>query len=81
MGQCRPPFIRVKFQMIEHELFRIVEEFLAFVITPWCIYHWGVVGTPRIHFTDFKEHTTIFKVIAILKIDCRLFDLLRDMEI
>jgi hypothetical protein len=31
------------------------------------------------HFTDFKEHTTIFKGNVILKIDCRLLELLGDM--
>jgi hypothetical protein len=29
-------------------------------------------GTPRSHFTDFKEPITIFKGSVILKIDCRL---------
>ncbi len=28
--------------------------------------------TPGSRFTDFNEHTTIFKVNVILKIDCRL---------
>ncbi len=35
--------------------------------------------TPGSHFTNFQEHTTIFKGTIILKIDCRLLSLLRDM--
>jgi hypothetical protein len=36
--------------------------------------------TPGSHFTDFKEHITIFKGSVILKIDCRLLKLLGDMR-
>jgi hypothetical protein len=35
--------------------------------------------TPGSHFTDFKEHTTIFKGCIIPKIVCRLLKLPRDM--
>ncbi len=41
------------------------------VETRRCIYHWGVVLDTRGHFTDFKEHTTIFTGSIILKIVCR----------
>jgi hypothetical protein len=36
--------------------------------------------TPGSHFTDVKEHITIFKGSVILKIDCRLLYLLGNMR-